>query len=638
MREWAFLLRVHSVHWMIVAMRIGRDLCFLVAVALFGADRLAAETQERPNILWLTSEDNSAEYLRLYDERGAPMPNLERLAEEGLVFNHAFANSPVCSTARSSIVSGVYGPRAFTHQHRRSELVPIADGLRLFPWYLRQAGYYTTNNSKEDYNYVADSEAWDDSSKKASYRNRSEGQPFFHIQNFGTTHEGRLHFTREEITPTETDSEGVTVSPVHPDTEIFRYTVARYHDLHRALDVQIGLFLDQLETDGLADNTIVFYYGDHGGVLPGSKGYLYERGLQVPMVVYAPKKWQHLLPSNAGSRVDGFVSFVDLAPTVLNLAGIRLPDAFDGKPFLGKGVGLKELELRNTVFSYADRFDEKIDQVRGLRVGNYKYIRNYFPYQPDGLMNEYRYRMLAYQEWEALYRAGELTEKESQFFESREPEALYDLESDPYELVNLAGDPAFGKQLKRMRGQLRKQLVAMPELGLYPESALLAAGGSNPIAFGQEKRGEILELIRIADLSLSTFSKAKRRIAAALESENAWVRYWGLVTCSSFGEEASEFIDEAKALSEDDPENLVRLRAVEFLGLVGAVNPNRGLAKCIRDSETEVEANIVLNTVTLFRDFSEWSNLVLDPEWVPAEWLESNRGNVSRRYGYLMDY
>ncbi len=618
-------------------MRIGRDLCFLVVVVLFGANSLVAESQERPNILWLTSEDNSAEYLRLYDDAGAPMPNVERLAEAGLVFNHAFANSPVCSTARSTIISGVYGPRAFTHQHRRSELVPIAEGLRLFPWYLRQAGYYTSNNAKEDYNYVGDSEAWDDSSKQGSYRNRSAGQPFFHIQNFGTTHEGKLHFTRDEMTPTETDPEGVMVSPVHPDTEVFRYTVARYHDLHRKLDAQIGSFLDQLQADGLAEDTIVFYYGDHGGVLPGSKGYLYERGLQVPMVVYAPKKWQHLLPSNAGSRIDGFVSFVDLAPTVLNLAEVRLLDAFDGKPFLGKGVGIEELNSRDTVFSYADRFDEKIDQVRGLRWGNYKYVRNYFPFQPDGLMNEYRYRMLAYQEWETHYRAGELTNKESQFFEPREPEALYDLENDPYELENLAGDPAYRKQLKRMRGQLRKQLETMPELGFYPESELLAAAGSNPIAFGLENRGEISELIRTADLSLSTFRKAKRRIAAALESDETWIRYWGLVTCSSFGEEASEFIDEAKSLAKHDPENLVRLRAVEFLGLVGAENPNQGLAQCIRDSETDVEANLVLNTVTLFRDFSEWPDLEVKADWAPAEWLDNNRGNVSRRYGYLMN-
>src|SRR5690606_8963406 len=241
--------------------------------------------------------------------------------------------------------------------------------LKMFPHYLRKVGYYTTNNSKEDYNFFKTPAAWDESSRKASYRNRADGQPFFHVQNFTTTHESRLHFTAEQMATekTITNPDDVTVFPYHPDTPTFRYTYARQLDQHRKVDEEIGKFLDQLEQDGLLEETIVFYYGDHGGVLPRSKGYVYESGLQVPMVVRFPAKWQHLAPAPPGSRVDGFVSFVDLAPTVLHLAGVEQPQARDGRvlmhgrPFLGEGITLDKLNARNTVFGYADRFDEKYD-------------------------------------------------------------------------------------------------------------------------------------------------------------------------------------------------------------------------------------------------------------------------------------
>ena len=218
----------------------------------------------------------------------------------------------------------------------------MPDGLRMFPWYLRQAGYYTTNNSKEDYNFIKGKGVWDDSSGEASYQNRQPGQPFFHVQNFGTTHEGNLHFSETDMMEqkTTTDPASVDVFPVHPDTDLFRYTNAKYRDQHIKVDKELESFIQQLEADGLMEDTIIFYYGDHGGVLPGSKGYIYERGLHVPMVVSIPEKWQHLAPTKPGTRVDGFVQFTDLSATVLNLAGVDLPEGTDGRPFLGKGVAL----------------------------------------------------------------------------------------------------------------------------------------------------------------------------------------------------------------------------------------------------------------------------------------------------------
>jgi arylsulfatase A-like enzyme len=496
-----------------------------------------ASGSDRPNIVWLVTEDNSVHYLRLYSDGGAAMPNLERLAEAGIVFNNAFSNAPVCSSARSTIISGCFAPRLFAQHHRRAVPVPLPGGLRMFPWYLRQAGYYTTNNSKEDYNYIKGEGVWDDSSNRASYRNRGPGQPFFHVQNFGITHEGNLHFTREEMAkqPTVTDPDSVAVFPLHPDTPIFRYTSARYHDLHIQADDQIGTFIGQLEADGLMEETIIFYYGDHGGVLPGSKGYIYERGLHVPMVVYVPEKWRHLFPAGPGSRMDGFIQFVDLAPTVLNLAGIPVPDEMDGRPFMGEGVTREGLEQRDVAFSHADRFDEKIDFVRAIRKGRYKYIRHYQPFNVDGLQNNYRYRMLAYREWREMYKAGELTPEQAQFFEPRAPEALYDLEEDPFELVNLAGRKAYHGVLEEMRGLLLKQVSGMPDLGFIPEPVLVRSAADNPAAYGQAQKMRIRQLAGIADLGLKSFREARGGIDRGLSSSDPLKRYWAWIVVRGLG-------------------------------------------------------------------------------------------------------
>ncbi len=263
-------------------MRLALFIISLVGVAAIAADR--------PNIVWIVSEDNSKHWLRLYEEGGAAMPNIEKLAENGLVFQNAFSNAPVCSVARSTLITGSYAPRIAAQYHRRAAMAPMPEGLRMFPHYLREAGYYTTNNSKTDYN-LSDKGMWDESSNKATYRNRDSEQPFFHVQNFGRTHEGQLHFTEEfmEENATQTDPHAIKVFPYHPDTPVFRYTYAKFQDHHNETDTQMGEFLARLKADGVADNTIVFYYGDHGGVLPRGKGYAYESGLNVPLVVYAPK-------------------------------------------------------------------------------------------------------------------------------------------------------------------------------------------------------------------------------------------------------------------------------------------------------------------------------------------------------------
>ena len=615
-----------------------RGWLLLALLLLPRGSALQAEAGERPNILWLVSEDNSVDYLRLYTAGGAPMPTVERLAAEGVVFNHAFSNAPVCSVARSTIISGSYVPRLLAQYHRRAAPVPLPASQRMFPAYLREAGYYTTNNRKEDYNFIKPADVWDESSRHATYRKRAPGQPFFHVQNFETTHESRLHFTAEQMAanPTVTDPATVPLFPTHPDTPLFRTTHALYRDLHVKLDAELGAFMQQLADDGLMEETIVFYYGDHGGVLPGSKGYLNERGLRVPMVIYVPKKWRHLLPTEAGSRIDGFVQFVDLGPTVLHLAGVAVPEAMDGRPFLGAGVTLDELNRRDTAYSYADRFDEKSDFVRALRRGKFKYVRSYQPFYPDALQNDYRYKQLAYQQWRELYRAGELNPAQRQFFEPRTPEALYDIEADPFELHNLAAQPDHAETLVQLRTQLHAMAVSLPDLSFYPESYLLEHAVRDPGAFADQHREDIARLVTIADLVLQPDDAMRAGVAAALRSASPWERYWALIVASARSVRDPDIVALARELAATDAHNLVRARAAEFLGLGQWDDPRPMLISCLQAAETMEEAGLILNTITLLHDAGLGYPLTLDRASVPAAWLANRQSPVALRFAYLM--
>lgn len=598
---------------------------------------LNAQAADRPNIVWVVSEDNSASWLKIYNEDGVKMPTIEKLAASGLVFNNAFSCGPVCSVARSTIISGCYGPRVGTQYHRRQQHALMPQGLKLFPYYLREAGYYTSNNSKEDYNFNPKEKqgVWDESSGKATYKKRKEGQPFFHVQNFGTTHESSLHF-KDMKKDTSEDPATIKVADYHPNTETFRYTYAYYRDQHRKVDQQIGDFLKNLEEDGLMDDTFIFYYGDHGGVLPRGKGYAYNNGLQVPMVVHIPKNWQHLVPAKRGSRVDGFVQFIDLGPTVLNLAGIEVPNGFDGRPFLGKGVELEELNSRDTSFGYADRFDEKYDFVRTVRKGKYHYMRNYQSFNFDGLYNGYRYIQLAYKEWWKLYKEGKLNEAQSQFFEVRPSELLFDVEKDPSEVKNLANDPAYASIVQEMRGLLQEQVKSQPDLSFIPEPIMINEGIDNFVAYGQKNKQKIQKLAQISDLSLRAFPEAKSDIKQALNSDVALERYWGLIVCSNFGSQAQPFYDKAKQLAESDKDLLVRTRAAEFLGLNGAGDPVPVLMDVLTKTDDVNIQGLVLNTVVLLQDGKSSHKFDLKPLLESGKWKNHKQFDpTARRLWYL---
>ena len=610
---------------------------FVLLMSFFLLQSCHVKNDEKPNILWIVTEDNSIHYMDLYKNGGAEMPAISQLANQGVVFNNAFSNAPVCSVARSTIITGVYAPRIGTQYHRKMSKVKLPEHIKPLPTYLNQAGYYTSNNAKEDYNFIKENKVWDESSKKASYKNRKEGQPFFHVQNFHNTHEGQLHFNSKQLTSAlETNElDSIMPFPFHPDTPTFRYTQSLYHNHHKDVDKEMGKFLKDLREEGLMDNTIIFYYGDHGGVLPRSKGYLYETGLNVPMVVYVPEKWKHLNPFEIGSRTSTFVDFVDLVPTVLSLAGVNIPKGLDGTPFLGKNIDKTEIEKQDITFGYADRFDEKYDLVRSVRKGKYKYIRNYQPFNVDGIYNFYRYKMLAYKEWYKLFQEGKLNDIQSQFFKSRLPEALYDIENDPYETQNLASSVEHQNKLLDLRNILSNHVMNQPDLSFFPEPYFLENGLENGLDFGQKNKELIKKLIQTANLSLEPYNEVKNEISEALDNKNPWVRYWGLITCSSFGTEASEHLEKINFLFKNDAENLVKIRAAEYLMLNDFNIESGEINNLLKNAKSETEANLMLNSLALIKTKNPNYKLDFSKSFYPEKWFETENKLVNRRLNYL---
>ena len=612
-------------------MHLFRLILSLVIICWFIELSYSAEPTKRPNFVFIVSEDNSIHYLRLYGNKLGITPNIERLADNGLTFNHAFSGAPVCSVARSTLATAMHAPRVGFQYHRKSALASLPPGVKPWSQVLRENGYYTTNNAKTDYNFnVNRKEVWDMSSNKATWRNRpNKAMPFFHMQSFADSHESRLHFPLKQMeTPTKTSPDDVMLQPYFPDTPIMRYTKARYYDRIRVIDSQVGKIVNQLKEDGILEDTFVFYFGDHGGVMPRSKGYAYESGLHVPLVVRIPENFKKLIDHKRGTRTNGFVSFIDFGPTVLNLASISVHKELDGQAFFGKGVSAADLANRDEVFGHADRFDEKFDMVRTYRKGKWKYIRNYQSYYADGLQNNYRYRQLAYDNWRNLYRAERLNPVQRQFFERRSVEQLFNLEKDPHEVTNLAADPAQSKRLAEMRGLLKNKIKSINDLSFYPENRMVTTALNDGVAFGREHAKQISRLSDLADTALRPFSEVQQTLASSLQSKGSLRRYWALKVCSNFGKKAKSLAIVAMPLLND--ENLmVRVRAAEFLGGIKVVDPMPTLYGVVNKAETEQALMIAFNTIVYLRDQVGHK---YDPEKVK---LKFNKGEVYRRVQYL---
>lgn len=422
---------------------------------------------ERPNVLWITCEDTGT-HLGCYGDPDADTPTLDALAARGVLYERCWSNAPVCAPARTAILTGRYPFRLGASPMRTR--VPLAPELGVLPELLREAGYHCTNRSKTDYNVELSREVWDESSGDAHWRDRDPGQPFFAVVNLTTTHESRIRKRPHE--PVH-DPAGVHLPAYWPDHPDVRRDWAQYHDEVTEMDGQVAGWLAQLEEDGLADDTIVFFYGDHGSGMPRHKRWLYEGGLRVPLIVRVPERFAHLAPHAGGTRTDELVAFVDLMPTVLALAGVEAPEDLDGRAFLGPDPGPE----RRYLLGFRDRMDERVDLSRALCDGTWLYVRNYHPHRRRGEYLDYMYRTPATRAWRAAYEAGGLPPHQAAFFEPKRPEELYDLRADPDQVNDLAGDPEQAETLARLRRDLRARLLRVGDRGFLPESDLVRRSG-----------------------------------------------------------------------------------------------------------------------------------------------------------------
>jgi N-sulfoglucosamine sulfohydrolase len=496
-------------------------ICLLLAITLMTfVSGSIATTPARPHILWIVSEDNTYHFVGAYGDPLARTPNLDRLAAAGIVYEKAYAAAPVCAPSRSSIITGIYASSLGT-QHMRSQR-PLPGHVKFFPEYLRSAGYFTTNNAKTDYNTSTPWTApWSENGKFAHYRHRAPGQPFFAIFNTEESHEGRLH-TRQ---PLVTDPAQVRVPAYLPDHPETRADLAQYYDGVSRADASLGKILADLAADGLADDTIVFYYSDHGGAVSRSKRFLYENGTHPALIAYFPKTYAHLAPAAAGSRVAELVNLVDLAPTVLSLAGVPAPDYFQGRAFAGPARS----PAPQYTYSFRDRMDERTDLSRAVTDGRYRYLRNYLPHLPAGQHIAYLWKQASMKTWHALYRAGQLNAVQRAFFEPRAPEELFDVVADPENVRNLAADPAHRSTLERLRAANRAHLLRIRDTGFFPEPMMVAlSGGASPTTLSSSEiaypLARLLDFIDACQLGTAT----RAEITAASQDPLAVVRFWAI--------------------------------------------------------------------------------------------------------------
>jgi uncharacterized sulfatase len=532
-------------------------LCALLVPTPAGAQ----DAPIRPNILWITSEDNGP-HLGCYGDAYATTPHLDALAAKGVIYLRCWSNAPVCAPARTAIISGVY-PTSTGSEHMRSG-VPMPPFMRMYPQILREAGYYCINNSKEDYNLEKPGKVWDESSARAHWKNRKAGQPFFAVFNHVVSHESQIR--KRPHMPVH-DPAKVRVPAYHPDTPEVRQDWAQYYDKLTEMDALAGNNLRALEEAGLAEDTIVFYYGDHGPGMPRCKRSACNSGLQVPLIVYVPPKFKHLAPKDyaPGGRSARLVGFVDLAPTVLSLAGVKPPEWMQGRTFMGP----HEAEPNRYLYGFRGRMDERVDMVRSVTDGRYVYVRNFLPQIPAGQHNAYMFQTPTTRVWKKLFDEGKLTPQQAQYWQApRRPEELYDLQTDPDEVNTLAAMPRHSGRLERLRKECLAHAIATRDVEFLPEAEFhRRAKGSTPYEMAQDpKRYDVRAAVLTASLAGSEMDKPPRISPKSLKDPDAAVRYWTAVAVLLHGKEGVAQLGPrlVEALRDESPS--VRVVAAEALG------------------------------------------------------------------------
>ncbi|MCC6265133.1 MAG: sulfatase [Bryobacterales bacterium] len=524
-----------------------------------------ATASAKPNILWLTCEDIGPE-LGCYGDSYADTPNLDKLATRSLRYTSAWSNAPVCAPARTTIISGCY-PTSLGGENMRS-VVKLPPSMKMYPTLLREAGYYTSNNSKKDYNLEEPVEVWNESSKKAHWRNRPPGQPFFSVFNFTITHESQIRTRPHKAVH---DPAKAPLPPYHPDTPEVRRDWAQYYDNITTMDGQAEEVLAQLEEDGLAEDTIVFFYGDHGSGMPRSKRWPYSSGLHVAMLLHVPAKFRKLAPPEYenGGTSDRKIGFVDLAPTLVSLTGNKPPSWMQGRAF----AGVAPAEPGKYQFGFRGRMDERYDCVRTCGDGRFVYLRQFMPHKIYGQHIAYMFETPTTQIWKKLYDEGKLKPPMTYFWETKPYEELYDLQADRWETKNLAQIPEHQEKLKELRTATIDWMKRVRDLGILPEYEMHERSkGSDPYDMARTEGKYPMERVLAAALAASdgygTGSQPPLDLERLKDADSA-VRYWTVMGILMRGETSVAEHAAALRAALKDPAPNVRIATAEALGCYG---------------------------------------------------------------------
>ncbi|WP_215224769.1 sulfatase family protein [Echinicola shivajiensis] len=519
---------------------IGGSLLFLffsiVATNAKDPDRKKAE---RPNILFLVVEDTSPYLFPAYGNTSISTPNIDFLAENGVTFDNAFSNAPYCSPARSSLISGSYATTYGTDYHRNSMVVPQE---YFFPQYLKNAGYYTVNAGKTDYNItravqkVNYPKTWDGlsgyrsddgSQANESYNNPERGnRPFFGQFNNHTTHMSRMTSVTVDVrAPVKLDMNNLLLPPHLPDLPEVRADYALHLEGVQDTDKWVGAFLDDLREKDLLENTLIFFFSDHGGCLPRGKAFPFESGMKPALIVYAPEKWQHLLPAQVGSHSGQIVEFSDFGPTLLSIVGEEIPGHMQGKPFMGEFA-----QKRKYAHAFRTNTEDHFDPSRVVADEQYFYIKNYTPYKRHGIKQSFQWGMPAQQAWDDFYYQGKASFPFRSYYEVKPKEYLFDMKTDPYGLNNLAHDPSYQEKLQELRQEASSHIRRSGDLGFFPRDVRdeFTKEGISLYEWIRESKYDLASLHELVERASSPQSGDEEYFMGLLKSERPEVRWWAL--------------------------------------------------------------------------------------------------------------
>ncbi len=575
------------------ATRIMKTLLPFLIAFLF-VPSVASLATDRPSVLWITSEDNSP-YLGCYGDPLAKTPNLDRLAEQGVRYRNAFANAPVCSVARTTLITGMYASSIGGQNHRSNVAMPKQ--FPLYPELLRSAGYYCTNNSKTDYNFPGGPKSWNESSAKASYDNRPSNQPFFAVYNLTTSHEsqvapknGKIDF---RIAPDK-----IVLPPFHPDTSIIRRDWANYYDQITLMDQQVGELLAKLDRDGLAENTIVFYYSDHGGGLPRGKRNIHDSGTRVPLIIRFPEKWAHLAPAKPGEWVNDLVSFVDIPATLLSLCAVPIPANYEGRPVFGE----KKAGPRDHVFLYRGRMDERYDTVRAVRDSEFRYVRNYSPHRPYGQQYSYPFKVLpSMKSWYDEFLAGRCNDAQASYWKPKPAEEFYSIADDTFELRNLISEPNRAELIAKLQAALRAHILSTRDTGFIPEGMFQKLAGNKTLYdYAHSDAYPLEQILNMANLASDGDPRNLPSLVTSLDDPHPIVRYWAATGCLILKNKASLAKSKLTELLNDDWAD-IRVIAAEAIGQLGEPEAAIATIKEVLRIGNPYESLAALNSLDVLR-------------------------------------